>query len=283
MKIKRAFALERRKLASIEWSADVTDSSNVSSAGAVMDSDFIANGRMVRTGEGTYTTIKDNLTAIVDPTVNDDALAGYTAESRWINIMSGEAFILVDATAGSALWESITDNIADIVSSAGEVTTPDDAWVFPVVIASILKKITWANIKTGLKTYFDTLYATIAPKYRDITLSLDGGGSAITSPLTRYVTIPYAGTITGWYLTADQIGSIIIDIWKDIAAGHPPTDADSITNGHEPTLNSAAIGNDIDLSDWSEVEIEAGDVIAFNVDSCTAITAVTLTLRVEVQ
>ena len=46
---------EKTKLSGIETSADVTDATNVASAGAVMDGDFTSNGFMKRTGAGSYT------------------------------------------------------------------------------------------------------------------------------------------------------------------------------------------------------------------------------------
>jgi len=51
---------ERSKLNSIERNADVTDATNVSAAGAVMDGDFISNGLLKRTSSGNYTVISDN-------------------------------------------------------------------------------------------------------------------------------------------------------------------------------------------------------------------------------
>ena len=45
----------KTKLDGIESSADVTDATNVASAGAIMDGDFTSNGFMKRTGAGTYT------------------------------------------------------------------------------------------------------------------------------------------------------------------------------------------------------------------------------------
>ena len=45
----------KTKLDGIEANADVTDATNVASAGAVMDGDFTSNGFMKRTGAGSYT------------------------------------------------------------------------------------------------------------------------------------------------------------------------------------------------------------------------------------
>ncbi len=46
---------DHSKLDGIEANADVTDATNVASAGAVMDGDFTSNGFMKRTGAGNYT------------------------------------------------------------------------------------------------------------------------------------------------------------------------------------------------------------------------------------
>ena len=54
----------KNKLDGIEASADVTDATNVASAGAVMDGDFTSNGFMKRTGAGSYTV--DTSTYISD-------------------------------------------------------------------------------------------------------------------------------------------------------------------------------------------------------------------------
>ena len=107
-------------------------------------------------------------------------------------------------------------------------------------------------------------------------ITLDGGGSAITTGIKGYLEIPYGCTITAWTLGADQSGSIKIDIWKDTYANYPPTGDDSICDGHEPEISEGVVARDTDLSDWDSVTVTAGDVIGFNVDSCSAITLATL-------
>lgn len=47
---------DKSKLDGIEAAADVTDATNVASAGAIMDGDFSSNGLMKRTGAGSYGT-----------------------------------------------------------------------------------------------------------------------------------------------------------------------------------------------------------------------------------
>lgn len=50
-------AASHQKLANLNASADVTNSSSVEAAGAIMDSDFTSNGLMERTGDGSYDVV----------------------------------------------------------------------------------------------------------------------------------------------------------------------------------------------------------------------------------
>lgn len=112
-----------------------------------------------------------------------------------------------------------------------------------------------------------------------LTFIIDGGGSAITTGEKGHLEIPFAGTITQVTMLGDQSGSIVVDIWKDSYANFPPTDADSITASAVPTITTAQKSQDSTLTGWTTA-IAAGDILAFNVDSCTDITRVTISLKV---
>lgn len=118
-----------------------------------------------------------------------------------------------------------------------------------------------------------------ARKY-SITLIIDGGGSAITTGQKGHLEIPFKCEIERVTLLADVSGSIVIDIWKDIYANFPPTVADTITASAKPTLSSAQKYQDATLTGWTKT-INAGDILAFNVDSATTLTRVTLALKVK--
>lgn len=115
------------KLDGIEDGADVTDSTNVASAGAVMDSDFsAAEGFMRKTGAGAYEAIKSNLNASVAPTVNDDSGSGYAVGSRWIDTTADKEYVCLDATSTAAVWKDTTQQDTSPVDSVfgrtGDVT-----------------------------------------------------------------------------------------------------------------------------------------------------------------
>lgn len=102
-------------------------------------------------------------------------------------------------------------------------------------------------------------------------IALDGGGATITTGAKGFYIAPFAMTITGWTLVADQSGSIAIDVWKDTYANHPPVDADSVVT---PSITTATKNQASSLS----IAVAKGDVLRFNVDSCTSIQQVTLAL-----
>jgi hypothetical protein len=79
---------------------------------------------------------------------------------------------------------------------------------------------------------------------------------------------------------SDVSGSIVIDIWKDTYGNYPPTNADSITNGNEPTLTTSTKSEGTDLSGWTSTDLNEGDILFFNVDSASTLTTITLIMKV---
>lgn len=116
-------------------------------------------------------------------------------------------------------------------------------------------------------------------KVRTIGITIDGGGSAITTGVKGYIEVPYACTINQVTMLADQSGDAVVDIWKDTYANYPPTDADSITAAAVPTISSATKSQDATLTGWTTA-ITAGDILGFNVDSAATITRLHVILKV---
>lgn len=106
---------------------------------------------------------------------------------------------------------------------------------------------------------------------------IDGGGNPISTGIAGDVIIPFAMTITSWTLAADQVGSIVIDVWKDTYANFPPTVGDSIAGSEKPTLSSVIKNQDLTLTTWTTA-VAAGDIIRFNVDSASTVTRITLSI-----
>jgi hypothetical protein len=118
-------------------------------------------------------------------------------------------------------------------------------------------------------------YTPISSVTGTIGITIDGGGSAITTGVKGYIVIPNSRTITGWYVVGAPSGSIVVDVWK--ANGSIPTVANTITGTEKPTLSSSQYNSDLSLSTWTTA-LAANDVIVFNVDSATTITKATIVI-----
>ncbi len=123
--------------------------------------------------------------------------------------------------------------------------------------------------------------ATTIKTYRTFGITVDGGGSAVTTGVKGYVRVPWTCTITKVSIYADVSGSCVADLWKDSYANYPPTVADTITASAKPTLSSAIKNEDSTLTGWT-TSITAGDFVGFNIDSATTVTRVHILVEVLV-
>jgi hypothetical protein len=110
-------------------------------------------------------------------------------------------------------------------------------------------------------------------------ITIDGGGAVITTGVKGYLQVPFACTITGWTLLADVSGSAVVDVWKDTYANAPPVVGDTITAAAKPSISGAVKGQSATLTGWTTT-VNAGDVLAFNVDSVATVTRITVQLTV---
>ncbi len=112
-------------------------------------------------------------------------------------------------------------------------------------------------------------------------ISVDGGGSVISTGAKGFLEIPYACIITGWSLVAadgSSTGSMVMDVWRDDYAHYPPNVTDTITASDKPTITTSSKGQNTNASTWLQT-CALGDWLGFNVDSCSIITRAQLCLR----
>lgn len=107
---------------------------------------------------------------------------------------------------------------------------------------------------------------------------IDGGGQAIAPGVVYDFEVPFDVTILSAKLTADQAGSIVIDLWKDSYENYPATVEDSVCASAKPTLSSALKSEDLTLTGWTKTWTK-GEWVRVSVDSATTVTRVTLSLR----
>ena len=148
------------------------------------------------------------------------------------------------------------------------------------------KKVVATNLAvTGFTAYQSpranagaTAFEAADFSYGTINFIIDDGGGVIATGVKGDIVIDFACTITGVTMLANASGSIVVDVWKDSYANYPPTDADSITSATPPTITTATKSQNTTLTNWTTA-ITAGQILRFNVDSCTTITRCVVALK----
>lgn len=205
-------------------------------------------------------------------TVNGDK--GYVLTTNDPITLGTDALTFVQFSKGLADGECTDVKIGD--------RTVDQSLASPANTGDLTELLSWfaGRIKgiTG-KSDWKTAPQIDLEKASAVSLNfvIDGGGSAITTGLKGVMEVSFGMTITGVTVLADQAGSAVIDIWKDTYANYPPTAADSITASAKPTLSSASKAKDTTLTGWTTA-VNAGDILAFNVDSIASIQRLTISI-----
>jgi hypothetical protein len=154
---------------------------------------------------------------VVPPAVTDDASAGYTVGSTWIDTATGHAYILVDSSAGAALWvETTSGGVTDHGALTG--LTDDDHTQY------VLKRY-------GGKEVVSTVAATGATETIDL-----ANGNVFDETLTADCTFTFAGA------TAGVACSFTLLLRQDGTGGWTTTWPGSVVwaGGSAPTLDETA-------------------------------------------
>lgn len=114
---------------------------------------------------------------------------------------------------------------------------------------------------------------------------IDGGGTVLSTGLKGFIEVPFACTILEARLFSDQLGSVVVDIFKctyaqfDSGVTHPLS-GDKITASTPLTISSTYKTSDETLTGWT-TSIAAESVLGFNINSATTIQRVTVVLKVQ--
>ena len=180
--------VDKTKIDGIEALADVTDTANVDSAGAVMESDYNAQTIMMAVFDDTPLPVGISVANVVGRTAIGNV------ESLTMAQLRADTMLDVEESADVTDAANVASTIHGVVAKVIPVDA-DEVGLIDSAAANVLKKLTWANIKATLKTYLDTLYAGLGAN-TNIT-SMTG----LTTPLDE----TYGGTGLTTYAQGDTV------------------------------------------------------------------------------
>ena len=177
------------------------------------------------------------------------------------------------------IWVGSGANVAAAVDVSGDVTMNNAG-----AVAIGANKVTFPMLAAAVGTGANTVCAGNDSRIANgqlgaVNFTVDGNGSVITTGLKGFLRCPFAGTISSATLMANANGNCVVDVWKGTYAAFPPTVANRITANAVPTLNNVQSYQDLSLTGWNTTVL-AGDIFAFNVNSATTVTRLTLAIGI---
>lgn len=140
--------------------------------------------------------------------------------------------------------------------------------------------ITFTSIPSPGQNFSGVALVTTADLTRTIVFLIDNGSIDIDPGSKGYISLDVSGEIDSWTLLSEDTGTIAIDI-KKTSYSDFPNNFTSIVGSEFPTLVNQDKNKDDVLTTWDKF-IDTGDILDFQVLSCSGITKCTLTLRLKI-
>lgn len=109
--------------------------------------------------------------------------------------------------------------------------------------------------------------------------TFDGGGSALSSGLTKYVTIPLTCTLKAWNIAVDT-GTATLTTWKIATGTAIPTVTNTISTSGVAISTGTAI-HSATMSDFTTTAVTANDIFGFHLQAVSGATYVNFILECD--
>lgn len=194
------------------------------------------------------------------------------------SVVSANGFAGTVATATTTPAITLTTSITGVLKGNGTAISAATAGTdYGVPSDTAYDATSWnANTDVPTKNAVRDKIESLATGAGSFGVTVDGGGSVVTAGSKGFVVVPFACTITGWSIVADQSGSVAFDVEKAADGVVPST---SIVASAAPTLTADQIERSTTLTSWT-TSVTANDVIEFEITGTPAtITRATLQIH----
>jgi len=218
--------------------------------------------------------------------------------------VAGTYYIVIDATGvpalgafgGGAAWKVVwsgsafigePERVCNCFYDANEATASREHTAVDYESPPASPPETIIQYRT-LDDRLEAIEAVAGSGVRRLGVTLDGAGVVLSAGVKGQLQLDYAGTIIGWCVIADAVGSIAVDVQRatsespPAAPSIPNTTTDKISASAPIAISSAqsASGGVEEVETWDTL-LAKWDVIQFSVVSASVIKRATLYIRIQ--
>lgn len=140
--------------------------------------------------------------------------------------------------------------------------------------------LSFTNPPSSGQVFSGVALVTTADLTRTIVFLIDNGSIDIDPGSKGYISLDVSGEIDSWTILSEDTGTIAIDI-KKTSYNNFPNNFVSIVGSEFPRLINQDKNKDDILTTWDKF-LDIGDVLDFQVLSCSGISKCTLTLKLKI-
>lgn len=197
-----------------------------------------------------------------------DATTADIADSTGKRYVTDAQLTVINNTSGTNSGNETTSTLGVTINGAA-AAVPNDTDLVATVDTSVVKKITWTNVKAFLKTYFDSIYQAAGSYLTSANISDTAYGASWDGDTT---TAPSKNAIYDKIQTMGGTGTVTDFIFTD-GGGFDGTVSTSTTT---PTLSIALQANNNFVTDAEKTVI--GNTSGTNTGDQTSIVGITGTI-----
>lgn len=133
-------------------------------------------------------------------------------------------------------------------------------------------------ITTDAGTTWTAFRLTETPQEDIISCYINSDPDLISTGVKAFRPVPYDCEVVAWYVVSDSSGTIQFDINSSSFASYPTTSS-IVSTFNYPSLTAASKDSDESVSGWTQ--LNAGDIVEFEITSNTDVTNVGIYLKIR--